>query len=118
MSNLLEHLDTKEDVFRLLHEAYTILKKGGRLLIMQPDIKRVGNSYWDFFDHKVPLTAESLTEALRANNYSINKMYNPFLPYTTKKKFLPLFPILLKIYLKIRPIHYFFGKQFFVCAEK
>src|SRR3989344_3355654 len=41
MSNLLEHLDNKEDVFRLLHEAYGILKKGGRLLIMQPDIALV-----------------------------------------------------------------------------
>src|SRR3972149_8870350 len=42
MSNLLEHLDSKEDVFRLLNEAYQVLKVGGRLLIMQPDIKLVG----------------------------------------------------------------------------
>ena len=50
MSNLLEHLDSKEDVFRLLSEAFKALRSGGRLLIMQPDIGLVGNAYWDFFD--------------------------------------------------------------------
>lgn len=118
MSNLLEHLDSKEDVFRLISEAYTILKKDGRLLIMQPDIKRVGSAYWDFFDHKVPITSRSLKEVLAANNFSIYKIYDPFLPYTTKTRFLPLWPPLLKIYLKLRFLHHVFGKQFFICAQK
>lgn len=118
MSNLLEHLDNKEDVFRLISEAYAILKKGGRLLIMQPDIKRVGNAYWDFFDHKVPITSESLREVLKVNNFKIEKIYDPFLPYTTKTRFLPLWPSLLKFYLRVRILHYIFGKQFFVCAQK
>lgn len=118
MSNLLEHLDSKEDVFRLLHEAHAILKNGGRLLIMQPDIGLVGHEYWDFFDHKVPLTCASLTEALLANNFHIAKTIYPFLPYTTKTRFLPLWPWLLTIYLAIRPLHYLFGKQFFLCAKK
>ncbi len=118
MSNLLEHLNDKEDVFRVISEAYSILKKGGRLLIMQPDIKRVGHAYWDFFDHKVPITAPSLIEVLHANNFSILKIYEPFLPYTTKTRFLPLWPFLLRIYLKLRVLHYIFGKQFFICAKK
>jgi ubiquinone/menaquinone biosynthesis C-methylase UbiE len=118
MSNLLEHLDNKEDVFRLLNESYTVLRKGGRLLIMQPDIGLVGNSYWDFFDHKVPITFASLSEALYANQFLITFFRYPFLPYSTKVKLLPLWPPLLEFYLKFRPLQIIFGKQFFVCAEK
>lgn len=118
MSNLLEHLDNKEEVFRLLNEAYQVLKKGGKLLIMQPDISLVGHAYWDFFDHKVPITCASLLEVLKADNFAIKYLLYPFLPYSTKVGFLPLNPIFLKMYLKIRPLHYLFGKQFFVCAEK
>jgi len=118
MSNLLEHLDSKEEVFRLINEAYNVLKKGGRILIMQPDIKLVGNSYWDFFDHKVPITLASLKEALYANQFYITYEKYPFLPYSTKITYLPLWPPFLKLYLKIRPLHFIFGKQFFVCAKK
>ena len=118
MSNLLEHLDSKEEVFRLLLEANYVLKKKGRLLLMQPDISLVVNSYWDFFDHKVPLTYASITEVLLADKYIIHTVVHPFLPYSTKIRFLPLWPLLLKTYLKIRPLHYIFGKQFFICAEK
>lgn len=118
MSNLLEHLDSKEEVFRLLNEAYRVLKKGGRLLIMQPDIRLIGNEYWDFFDHKVPITYSSLIEVLLADQFKIAFSRCPFLPYSTKVRFLPLSPWLFKIYLMFRPLHYIFGKQFFICAEK
>lgn len=118
MSNLLEHLDSKEDVFRLINEAYDVLKPKGRLLVMQPDIGLVGNSYWDFFDHKVPITYASLIEVLNANNFKIRFTRYPFLPYSTKVKHLPLWPPLLSIYLKIRLLQILFGKQFFICAEK
>lgn len=118
MSNLLEHMDNKEDVFRLINEAYEVLKRDGRLLIMQPDIALVGHSYWDFFDHKVPITYASLMEVLLANKFKIVYSRYPFLPYSTKVKFLPLWPPLFLIYLKIRLLQIIFGKQFFICAEK
>jgi len=118
LSNLLEHLDCKEDVFRLINEAYDVIRNGGRLLIMQPDISLVGHSYWDFFDHKVPITYASLIELLKANNFKIIYTRYPFLPYSTKVKHLPLWPPLFKLYLAIRPLQIIFGKQFFICAEK
>lgn len=118
MSNLLEHLDSKEEVFRLLTESHMLLSKGGRLLIMQPDIKLVGHAYWDFFDHKVPITTTSLLEALASIGFSIAYLRSPFMPYSTKVKWLPLWPPLLRLYLKTRPLQYLFGKQFFVCARK
>ena len=118
MSNFLEHLDTKEEVYRLLLESFQILKKKGRLLIMQPDINLVGGEYWDFFDHKVPITFLSLVEATKTIGFKLKYSRYPFLPYTTKTKFLPLNSLLFKIYLKIRLLQYFFGKQFFLCLEK
>lgn len=118
MSNLLEHLDNKEEVFRLLNESFSILKKDGRLLIMQPDIALVGHQYWDFFDHKVPITFASLSESLMAIGFKIEDYRYPFLPYSTKVKFLPLWPWLLEIYLRIPFIHFIFGKQFFISAKK
>lgn len=118
MSNLLEHLDNKEEVFRLLNETFSVLKKGGRLLIMQPDIALVGPQYWDFFDHKVPITFASLTEALISIGFMVSDYRYPFLPYSTKVKYLPQSPWLFKLYLKLRFVHYFFGKQFFICAVK
>jgi len=118
MSNLLEHLDTKEDVFRLLNESFQLLRKDGRLLVMQPDIALVGPAYWDFFDHKVPITTASLVEALIAIGYEITFLRSPFMPYSTKVKWLPQWPPLLRFYLRMRPLQYLFGKQFFVCATK
>lgn len=118
MSNILEHMDNKEDVFRLLHETYQVLKSGGRLLIMQPDIGLVGNDYWDFFDHKVPITFASLIEVLTANQFKIKYSRYPFLPYSTKIKYLPLWPLLFRFYLKIRILQIIFGKQFFICVQK
>ncbi len=118
MSNLLEHLDSKEEVFRLLTESYTVLASGGRVLILQPDIKLVGSSYWDFFDHKVPLTLASLTEALVSIGFQISFVRYPFLPYSTKVRFIPLWPVLFELYLRLRPLHFIFGKQFFLSATK
>ena len=118
MSNLLEHLDSKEDVFRLLNESFNVLKKGGRLLIMQPDIVLVGGAYWDFFDHKVPITFASLSEVLLTIGFKIDDYRYPFLPYSTKVKYLPLWPALFYIYLKLKFLHFIFGKQFFICAKK
>lgn len=118
MSNLLEHLDNKEDVFRLLSESYAVLRRGGSLLVMQPDISRVGHEYWDYFDHKVPITSTSLMEVMTAIGFRISHLHDPFLPYTTKTRFFPLWPSLLRLYIKLPFLHPFFGKQFFVVAEK
>lgn len=118
LSNFLEHLDSKEEIFRLIEEIYEILKPEGRIMIMQPDIKLVGDSYWDFFDHKVPLTFDSIKEVLRTNNFSIISSKYPFLPYSTKT-FLIYFPVwLFKVYLNLGILQFIFGKQFFICAQK
>lgn len=118
VSNFLEHLENKATVYKILKKSYLALRPGGKLLIMQPDIHRVGNQYWDFFDHTVPLTERSVKEALLSVGFNITNIVAPFLPYTTNTKWLPQSAFLLRLYLKFRLLHYIFGKQFFICAQR
>src|SRR5919197_856743 len=62
-SNYLEHLPSTEAVLEQLKVANALLKPGGRVLILQPNIRLVGGSYWDFIDHQTALTEKSLDEA-------------------------------------------------------
>src|SRR5215831_6816088 len=60
-SNFFEHLPLKKDLLTTLCEIRRVLKQGGRLLILQPNIRYVGGAYWDFFDHHLPLKKDLLT---------------------------------------------------------
>ena len=117
VSNFFEHI-TKEEISATLNECKRILKyDGGRIIIMQPNIKYVGAAYWDFFDHHTPLTDKSLTEVLEMTGLSIKKIIPRFLPYTTKSK-IPQFGWLVKIYLYFPLIWRIMGQQTLVVAEK
>jgi SAM-dependent methyltransferase len=110
MSNFLEHLDTADDVVAQLKVVHQVLKPGGRVIILQPNIRLVGGSYWDFLDHKTALTEKSLEEATRAAGLVTDRMVARFLPYTTKSRF-PQHPLLVRAYLWFRPAWYVLGRQ-------
>ena len=116
-SNFLEHLSDKEEVFATLKEAHRILKQGGKLILMGPNIKYLAKDYWDFFDHKVPLSHQSLLEVLNVIGFSPIKIYNKFMPYSTKSNF-PQFSIFIKIYLSIPLFYKILGKQFLIIMQK
>lgn len=63
ISNFLEHLETKDDVVKILHICSNILSENGQIVILQPNIKYVKGEYWDFIDHKLALTDLSVIEA-------------------------------------------------------
>jgi ubiquinone/menaquinone biosynthesis C-methylase UbiE len=117
MSNFLEHLLSKQQVFDTLQECKRILKTGGKMLILQPNIRFLANNYWDFFDHHTPLSDRSLVEVLEALDMQIVKNYPKFLPYTTKSK-LPKGTLFVKLYLHLPVLWHIFGKQAFIVAEK
>ena len=116
-SNIFEHLNSKEDVIMGIKICWECLKPGGRLLILQPNIRYTGGAYWDFIDHKIPLTDKSLIEAGKLCGFTVVKKITKFLPYTTKSKF-PQHPLFVFLYLKIPILWHFLGKQSFLIMEK
>lgn len=115
-SNLLEHLADKTEVERLLTEARRVLKRGGHLILLGPNIRFLPGQYWDFWDHLVPITDRSLCELLRKLDFSIVKCVPKFLPYTTRSR-LPQAGFLVYLYLKLPLAWRFFGRQFLIRAQ-
>lgn len=117
MSNFLEHMKNKQEIVDVITEAKRILKKEGKILILQPNIKYCGPKYWDFFDHHTPLTDTSLAEVLESSGFVVEKLISRFLPYSTKSK-IPKNPIFVKIYLMFPMVWKIMGEQTFVVAKK
>lgn len=110
MSNYLEHLPSSDAVIEQLRVAYQLLRRGGRLIVLQPNIRLTGPRYWDFIDHKVALTDVSLLEAAALANLTTEEVIVRFLPFSTKGR-LPTRPTLVRLYLRIRPAWLLLGKQ-------
>jgi SAM-dependent methyltransferase len=116
-SNYLEHLASTEAVLEQLRVAHALLKPGGRVLILQPNIRLIGGSYWDFIDHQTALTEKSLAEAATMAGFTTREVISRFLPYTTKSR-LPQHPLLVRAYLNFPPAWLLLGKQTLYLGEK
>lgn len=110
MSNYLEHLRTRDDVLEQMRVAATLLRPGGRVVVLQPNIRLVGAAYWDFIDHHVALTEKSLVEAGEAAGFRTERLIVKFLPYTTKSR-LPQSAALVRWYLRLPIAWRFLGGQ-------
>jgi SAM-dependent methyltransferase len=116
-SNFFEHLSDKRTLSATLDQAQRCLKPGGRLIAMGPNIKFLPGTYWDFWDHYLPLTEASLSEGLQTHGFEVTTCLDRFLPYFMVHA--PKYPLIfLKLYLKIRPAWRIWGKQFLVVARK
>jgi ubiquinone/menaquinone biosynthesis C-methylase UbiE len=116
-SNFLEHLPDKTALGLVLAEVRRVLKPNGRFLVLGPNIRYLPGAYWDFLDHHLPLTHNSLAEALVLSGFEVEAVIDRFLPYTTRSR-LPQTGFLVSLYLKMPVAWRFLGKQFFVRARK
>jgi SAM-dependent methyltransferase len=117
-SNFLEHLANKEEVSKVLGEAHRVLRPGGTLILLGPNVRLIPGAYWDFFDHHVPLSDRSLSEALSMAGFEVVRVEPRFLPYTTRSA-LPQAAWLVALYLKLRPLSScMIGKQFLIISKK
>ena len=116
-SNLLEHLLSKPDVEKLLGEVARVLRSGGHVVLMGPNLRFLPDTYWDFWDHLVPITDRSLVEALELTGFETIDCHPQFLPYTTRSS-LPKAPWLVRLYLAIPLAWRFLGGQFLIRARK
>jgi ubiquinone/menaquinone biosynthesis C-methylase UbiE len=116
ISNFFEHI-TKEEITKTVIECYRCLKLGGKLLVLQPNIRYIYKNYWMFYDHITPIDDRALRELLEIIGFKINLLLPKFLPYTTKSRF-PKSLFLIKLYLKLPLLYKLFGGQAFVIAQK
>lgn len=116
MSNYLEHLHGPDAVIEQLAVAGRLLRPGGRVIVLQPNVRLVGGSYWDFIDHRVALTERSLVEAGGLAGLRTVELITRFLPYSTKGR-LPSHPLLVRAYLRLPLLWPLIGRQTLYIAE-
>lgn len=116
-SNFFEHLPSKQAMSDSLAEGWRCLRAGGRIVVMGPNVRFLGGAYWDFWDHHLALTENSVAEALEVQGFRLQHVIPRFLPYTmVNKRHAPA--ALLALYLKLPFAWRLFGKQFLVMATK
>lgn len=116
-SNVFEHLRGPDALLEVLAAVRRVLRPGGRLMIMQPNVRLVGGHFWDFFDHTLPLTEKGMAEALAVAGYDIVESRARFLPYTTKSR-LPQSTWLVRLYLAAPLAQWLMGKQMLIVAQR
>jgi SAM-dependent methyltransferase len=117
-SNFFEHLPTKAALTRVFQEIHRVLRPGGLLIAMGPNVRRMPGRYWDYFDHQLALSDRSMAEGLAMSGFTVEQVYPGYFPATTKSR-LPRWPWLVAVYLVLRPLLApLVGRQFLVLARK
>jgi SAM-dependent methyltransferase len=116
-SNFFEHLPDKAALGRTLDQTHRALKAGGCLIAIGPNARHLAGEYWDFWDHHIPLSELSLSEALSNRDFQIERCIAKFLPYTMTRR-TPIPQFLVATYVHMPVFWPLFGKQFLVVARK
>jgi SAM-dependent methyltransferase len=116
-SNFFEHLRSKTDLIHCLNETNRVVRPGGMLLAMGPNIRFCSDVYWDFLDHYIPLSDRSMAEALELEGFNVEHVVPRFLPYTMAQS-RPPSPFLVHLYLRLPILWPFLGKQFLIAGRK
>lgn len=115
-SNFFEHCHTRDQILEIMRATRQVLRPGGRFLILGPNFRYCAANYFDYFDHHLPLTDQSIQEALVLAGFQIERSWSRLLPFSMRGK-LPSWPWIVALYMKLPPVWPLFGKQFFVVAR-
>lgn len=116
-SNFFEHLPNKETMDDVLEEVLRVLRPGGLYVVMQPNIRYEPGRYWDYYDHILPLSHLSCREAFAKAGYEVVQVIDRFVPFSTDTH-IPQHPLLVRLYLRCRPVWKWMGGQFVLVGRK
>ncbi len=113
-SNFFEHL-SDEELSKTVAEVKRVLKKDGRLILMQPNYRLSYKNYFDDHTHKKIFSDISLRDFLISHDFKIELSRPKFLPFSLKSRpsIIPVFPLLIRAYLH-SPWKPFAGQMLFV----
>ena len=124
MNKLRPGSELPEDLQKLKHvlkatlvEAFRCLKPDGRLVALGPNIKYLTATYWDFFDHYLPLTKLSVAEFMSLSVFQIEQSIGR-LPSDTMSLGYRRAARKVHLFLKCPFVSRFFGRQFLVIGQK
>ena len=97
-SNVLEHFapDVAAAVVRGIAR---VLRRGGRLVLIQPNFRYSYRQYFDDYTHRAVFTDVSLPALLRAEGFDIERVEPRFLPYSMRDRRMPMAAWLVRAYL-------------------
>ena len=96
-SNLVEHL-SHEEFDQLLTEAFRVLRRNGRIALLQPNFRLAYRRYFDDFTHVTMWSEISLSDFLTSRGWEVLMSKPRFLPLTVKSRF-PVSKLLIRAYL-------------------
>lgn len=116
-SNFFEHLPNPDALLATLNECRRVLAPGGTLMILMPNIRYVKGRFWDYIDHRLPLSHDGVVEGLELTGFTAEKVVPRFLPYTVRSKYGSAPPWTLSFYLRMPFVWRFLGAQMFIVAR-
>lgn len=98
-SNVLEHV-VPDVAATLVRAVGQVLRRGGRLILIQPNFRYAFREYFDDYTHRAVFTDVSLPALLRAEGFAVERVEPRFLPYSMQGSRLPAAPWLVRAYLR------------------
>jgi len=117
VSNVLEHLPTREAVGAALARLRDAMAPGGTVAVIGPNFRYCAREYFDCADHVLALTHIAVAGHLHAAGFSISTAIPRFLPYSFRGK-LPASPALTCAYPRHPALWRLIGKQFLVLRTR
>ena len=114
-SNVLEHF-VPEVAASVASDVLTVLRPGGRLIVIQPNFAYASRQYFDDYTHRSIFTHVSLPAMLRSRGFAVEQVSPRFLPYSMRGARVPIRRWLVRAYLHspIKPM----AGQMLVVARK
>jgi SAM-dependent methyltransferase len=114
-SNVLEHFEPAV-VSSIVADVGSVLRRGGRLIVVQPNFRYAYRQYFDDYTHRSVFTDVSLPTLLRAHGFRIERVVPRFLPYSMRGSRLPITRWAVRAYLR-SPFKPWAGQMLVIAAR-